>query len=131
MQTGSADGAQYDMGQALGNAALQIGEHRFEYLPSGTRWGGVTEIEPIGFGEKIGMIIGNPAKHGAINVLQMRGGLREGGDAAIDLNAQGGEVGFQTIHVVVAQGWYRAVFTWTQARRTALRACTMKRSHPA
>src|SRR5262245_23093055 len=61
------------------------------------------------------MIIGGPAKHRAINVLEMCGSLQESGDASIDLNAQHGEVGFETIHIVVAQWWYCAVFTWTQA----------------
>ena len=66
------------------------------------------------------MIIGSPAKHGAINVLEMCGGLLEGGDAAINLDAQCGEVGFETIHVVVAQWWYCAVFSWTQALKNGL-----------
>src|SRR5215510_12327836 len=61
------------------------------------------------------MIVGSPAKHRAINVPEMSGGLPEGGNAAINLNAQRGEVVFQTIHIVVAQWWYCAVFPWTQA----------------
>src|SRR6266446_2898498 len=88
--------------QPLGYPTLQVGEHRFEHLPPGAWWDGVTETERIGFGKQIGLIIGCPAKHCAINLLEMRGSLLESRDAAIDLDAQRGEVFFQPIHVSVA-----------------------------
>src|SRR5262245_64700778 len=79
------------------------------------RRSGVTETERISLSKKIGMIVSGPAKHRAINVPEMSGCLQEGGDTAIDLNAQHGEVGFEPIHVVIAQGWYGTVFPWAQA----------------
>src|SRR5262249_31854301 len=63
---------------------------------------------------------GGPAQHDAIDGLEMGGGLREGGDATIDFDAQRGEVGFEPIHIVVAQWWYRTVFPWTQALENSL-----------
>jgi len=47
-------------------------------------------------------------------------GLHEGRDATIDLDAQRGEVGFQSIHVIIAEWWYGAVFPWTQAMEYGL-----------
>src|SRR5215831_12643636 len=106
--------------EPLGRPTLQVGEHDFEHLPSGGRWSSVTVPEHIGFGEEIGMIIGHSAQHRTINELEMGGGLQEGSDAAIDLNAQRGEVGLETIDVVVAQWWYGTVFPWTQAMENGL-----------
>ena len=88
--------------EPLGNPAFQVGQHGFEYLPSGVWSGSITAIERIGFGKKIGVIVGGPADHSTVNVLEIRSGLPEGGDAAIDLDAQCGEVCFQPIHVVAA-----------------------------
>src|SRR5687767_12909278 len=101
--------------ESLCRPVLEVGHHGLEHLPAGAWQGNVITAERIGFGKKVGMLIGGPPEHGAIDVLEMRCGLCEGRDAAIDLDTECGEICFETIHVVVAQGWYGAVIPWTQA----------------
>jgi hypothetical protein len=94
---------------------INVGQHG---LDDGVAIGGLTIIAvdlAIGGGEEVGVVVGGAANHGGIHLGALGLGLVEGEDAAVDFDEELGEVAFEAVDVVVAEGRNGAVVLGVEA----------------
>ena len=64
--------------------ALDIGDQRLQHRPAGGHRRRRAEQPAIDLGQQIGVLVGGAAQRHAVHVRQMRLGLLERGDAAVE-----------------------------------------------
>ncbi len=96
---------------------VEIGIHRLSHIARG-----FAEKPRIHIGEKLRVLIGGAAHHHAIDMLQMRLGLIERGDAAIDDDGQFRPRALQRIDERIIERRHVAIFFRRESHKPGL-AC--------
>ena len=78
--------------------ALDVGEEAAEHVGAGRRRVGGAEEAAVDLGEQIGVLVGGAAEHDAVDVGEVRLGLVEARDAAVDDDGEVGARGLEAVH---------------------------------
>ena len=80
---------------------FEVRNERRDHLAAGRRLAGLLEDLAVRGGEEVGVLVGGPADHHAVDLAQLLLDLVETGEAAVDLDHQLGMLPLEAVHVAV------------------------------